>query len=64
MSQWIPCSERLPEDGVEVQTKIDDWRGPRNEQKMTRSNRLWFIDGGKMYVYYTPTHWRAMEAKA
>ena len=46
-------------NSVEVWTKIDDDRGERNVQKLTRKGRLWFtdpVDG--MYVYYTPTHWK------
>jgi hypothetical protein len=52
--------ESAPE-GKPVMTKIDDGRGVRNEQIMTRKGRLWWIptaDGCGMYVYYTPTHWR------
>ena len=45
-------------DGVEVETKIDDGRGCRNEQSLTRKGRLWFFPDMSMYVYYTPTHWR------
>lgn len=54
---WIPVSDRLPEDGRVVLTKIDDGKGCRNEQKLKRLGRLWFFADGSMYVYYTPTHW-------
>lgn len=47
-------------EGVEVMTKIDDERGERNFSSLKRSGRLWFVPDGTMYVYYTPTHWRAM----
>lgn len=56
---WHPIS--LAPDGELVMTKIDDERGERNVQPMTRRGRLWWIDEGKsnaMYVYYEPTHWR------
>jgi len=56
---WIPTATELPPDGIEVETKIDDAEGCRNEQTLVRHGRLWFVDTRKsMYVYYTPTHWR------
>lgn len=55
MSEWRPI-ETAPE-GVVVETKIDDNKGCRNEQKLKRQGRLWFYPDGSMYVYYTPTHW-------
>lgn len=58
-SDWIPCSERLPDEGVEVETILLDGR-PRNEQRLTRQGRLWFMDDG-VYVYYEPTHWRPVD---
>jgi len=57
--EWKPASS-APE-GVEVETKIDDDRGCRNECVLLRRGRLWWTGPGvdAMYVYYTPTHWRA-----
>lgn len=55
---WISCATRLPDEGVEVDTKIDDADGLRNEQSLVRQGRLWFHPDMSMYVYYTPTHWR------
>lgn len=52
--KWSPASQ-APE-GVVVMTKIDDHLGSRNEQKLKRSGRLWFVPDGSSYVYYTPTH--------
>lgn len=47
-----------------VMTRIDDENGVRNEQAMTRRDRLWFIEArhgqSEMYVYYQPTHWREL----
>lgn len=54
---WTRTIDRLPPDGVIVDTKIDDANGVRNEQKLKRSGNLWFFTDGSMYVYYTPTHW-------
>jgi hypothetical protein len=59
-SDWIECRKQLPENGVEVMTKIDDEKGPRNERSLKRQDRLWFFPDGSMYVYYTPTHWRSL----
>lgn len=58
MSDYIPCTEQLPPNGEVVMTKVDDAKGVRNEQKLKRSNNLWFFPDGSMYVYYTPTHWK------
>lgn len=57
---WKPAAT-APE-GVTVLTKIDDFKGERNVQKLTRHGRLWFIDDDySMYVYYEPTHWKEVE---
>lgn len=58
MNEWIPLSERLPDERVIVDTKIDDKDGCRNEQQLQYHNRLWWFPDDSMYVYYTPTHWR------
>jgi len=54
---WIRCSDRLPQDGAEVRTKIDDKNGCRNETNLKRQGNLWFYPDVSMYVYYQPTHW-------
>jgi hypothetical protein len=57
--QWQPI--RTAPEGVMVETKIDDANVPRNEQKLAKFGRLWFVDERKsMYVYYEPTHWRSL----
>jgi hypothetical protein len=58
MSEWIKCSAELPPENEPVFTKIDDQHGCRNEQKLVRQGRLWFLPDMSMYVYYAPTHWR------
>jgi hypothetical protein len=57
---WISTGDRLPDDGVEVMTKIDADGCVRNEQSLVRRGNLWFFPDGSMYVYYTPTHWRSL----
>lgn len=55
---WHPI-ETAP-DRRSVLTKIDDEAGVRNQRRLTRDGRLWWIekDGRReMYVYYEPTHW-------
>jgi hypothetical protein len=54
--EWLVI-ETAPE-GVVVETKIDDEKGARNEQRLKRLGRLWLMEDGSMHVYYTPTHWR------
>ena len=58
MDGWTACTDRLPDDGVVVMTKIYDAKGERNEQELKRRGNLWFFPDDTMYVYYTPTHWR------
>jgi hypothetical protein len=60
MSEWIRCSDSLPPNGLLVLTKIDDAKGLRNEQQLTREGNLWFFTDHSMYVYYRPTHWKAL----
>jgi hypothetical protein len=59
MDKWQPI-ETAP-DGVVVRTKIHDTNGERNDQELKRQGRLWWVPDGKMYVYYTPTHWMPLE---
>jgi hypothetical protein len=62
MSEWTSTAHALPPDGELVLTKIDDANGVRNEQPLRRSGRLWFVEDGSIYVYYTPTHWKPLKA--
>ncbi|KKM66790.1 hypothetical protein LCGC14_1477710 [marine sediment metagenome] len=57
MDEWIPLTDELPPDGVEVNTKIHDLEGSRNEQSLIKQGNLWFFPDRSMYVYYSPTHW-------
>jgi hypothetical protein len=59
---WTKCRDELPPENVPVMTKIDDDKGCRNVQPLKRCGRLWFFADGSMYVYYTPTHWRPLDA--
>ena len=58
MDNWISIKDRLPEEGVEVETKIEDKNVSRNIQHLTREGHLYFHPDMCMYVCYTPTHWR------
>lgn len=64
LADWIALSERAPDEGVVVDTKIDDEEGCRNEQPLKRQRNLWFVEDGSMYVYYRPTHWRPTDPQA
>lgn len=67
MGEWIRCSDRVPPRDKVVETKLDDEKGCRNEQRLkqiTGGGRLWFLPDGSMYVYYLPTHWRLMEGES
>lgn len=56
MADWEPIS--TAPDGVEVETRINDGLGIRNQQSLVRKGRLWFFPDMSMYVYYAPTEWR------
>lgn len=56
--EWIKVKEKLPPENLIVETKIDDEKGCRNQQKLYRYKNLWVLPHNRMYLYYTPTHWR------
>ena len=58
MSEWKSTATDPPPEHEVVETKIDDGHGLRNQTRLYRQGRLWFLADGSMYVYYTPTHWR------
>lgn len=58
MNEWNRTDLFLPAEGQVVDTRIDDYRGIRNECRLKRQGHLWFFEDGSMYVYYTPTHWK------
>ena len=58
---WNKTAEKLPPEGIIVETKIDDEKGCRNKGQLYRQGSLWFLLDGSMYVYYTPTHWRELK---
>lgn len=58
MEQWNKVSDKTPPDGVELETKIHDDNGLRNEQTLVFHGGLWWFPDKSMYVYYSPTHWR------
>lgn len=60
MENWNRVADKLPPQNEVVETKIDDHDGLRNEQKLKLQGKLWWHSDGKMYVYYTPTHWKTM----
>ena len=55
---WISIKDRVAPVGVVIETKIDDANGIRNVEDLVFDNPLWYFPDHKMYVYYTPTHWR------
>lgn len=58
MKDWISTADSLPDEGVTVDTCINDKGGFRNHQKLKRRGRMWYFEDDSMYVYYRPTHWR------
>lgn len=58
MNNWIRTSDMLPPEKEIVETKIHDKQGIRNEGDLIRLKNMFFTPDERMYVYYTPTHWR------
>lgn len=56
--EWNRTDIILPEEGKIIDTKVEDFSGGHNFQKLKLVGKLWFEPDGSMYVYYTPTHWR------
>lgn len=54
---WKKIKDEPPPQNKILKTKIDDENGVRNEQELKYVHPIWFTPDGKMYVYYTPTHW-------
>lgn len=57
---WLSTAD-APQGEV-VMTKIDDENGCRNEQALRLRGNLWYSPDDEMYVYYRPTHYRALTA--
>lgn len=55
---WQKIKDVSPPIGKIVNTAIYDEHGLRNEQPLKFDGKLWWLPDGKMYVYYTPTHWK------
>ena len=58
MEDWIETEDQLPKEGIEIDTKIDDYLGIRNVHTLKYSRGLWWFPDMSMYIYYTPTHWK------
>jgi len=54
MNDWYKPSEKLPPNGVVVNTMNSHGQ----VTQLKRSDRLWFVPDGSMYVYYEPTFWQ------
>lgn len=59
-SSWTEITETSPAQGEPVKTIIADADGVRNEAVLVRIGNLWFFEDRSMYVYYRPTHWKAV----
>lgn len=54
--RWIPCSERLPEDGELVLT----YKNKRFEVQEYEKRRNGWISGGWFWSFGTVTHWQPL----
>lgn len=61
--KWTRVIDSLPPENVEVETKVDDHMGVRNEYTMIRSGRLWYLNDDDPFPFYAPTHWREKQNK-
>lgn len=60
-NDWNESRLSKPFEGEIVETMISDENGIRNIQPLIYHSNLWWTTDKKMYVYYTPTHWRYIE---
>ena len=44
INDWIKCADRLPEENVIVETKINDGKYERNFARLYRSGKLCFLE--------------------
>lgn len=54
---WQETKHMHPPENVVLNTKMDDDKGVRMEQKLIFAHGLWWDTSMKAYVYYTPTPW-------
>ena len=54
MSDWTPTADRLPPENVQLDTVSENGL----LQTLIFMKNLWWTPDMKMYVYYTPKHWR------
>lgn len=64
MTEWKWNTIETAPEAIVLETKIDDAKGARNFGKLIRQGRHWWTTDRKMYVYYTPTHWRYPSSEA
>jgi hypothetical protein len=57
MKHWYIVKFTEVPQNIPLRTKIDDEKGERNVQILTKRGNLWYATDG-LYVYYTPTHWQ------
>jgi hypothetical protein len=55
---WNETEYKKPPENITVKTRIYDDKGERNVQDLIYYKKLWWDKDKKMYVYYTPTHWK------
>lgn len=55
-ANWTPTSKQLPPEGQVVQAMDSGGQVHR----LKRMGRLWFVEDGSMYVYFTPGFWRPL----
>lgn len=58
-TRWIPTTAAFPRKGQRV-----EWISPsgQHERGTFAGGLIWFPERSPMYVYYTPTYWRPLEA--
>lgn len=56
-NKWIRIIDRLPPENKEVETKIDDDMGARDEKELYRVRKAWLYPNGERCID-EPTHWR------
>ena len=58
MTTYTPITQSIVPEGIVLQTCIIENDGIRMEQPLIKEGNLWWTADRKMYIYYTPTHWK------
>ncbi len=60
MSEWIKCSEHMPEPNVDVQVYCEDSREQFVAFRRIKNNDFHYAQCGNVSIVCNPTHWQPL----